>query len=51
MVSLSLVVEMGYSIPEISENVQSKVKDTIEGMTGMKVSGVDIAVSNINIED
>lgn len=49
-VSLSLVVLMGYSIPEVTTSVQEKVKSAIEGMTGLKVNAVDISIANVKVE-
>ena len=41
---------MGYSIPEVSRKVQEKVKNAIEGMTGLTVNAVDISISNIKVD-
>lgn len=44
---LALVVEYGYNIPAISQRVQDKVKSTIENMTGLEVSDVDIRIAGV----
>lgn len=46
-VSLSIVIGMGFSIPEVSKNVQEKVSGAIESMTGLGVGSVDIKISNV----
>lgn len=49
-VSLALVLEYGYNIPETSEKVQQKVKATIENMTGLEVSDVKIRIAGIDMK-
>lgn len=44
---LALIVEYGYNIPAISQRVQEKVKSTIENMTGLEVSDVDIRIAGV----
>lgn len=44
---LALIVEYGYNIPAISQRVQDKVKSTIETMTGLEVSDVDIRIAGV----
>lgn len=44
---VSIVIEYGYNIPEISSQVQTKVKQAIETMTGMEVSDVNIKVAGV----
>lgn len=46
-VSLSIVIGMGCSIPEVSKNVQEKVTGAIESMTGLAVNSVDIKIANV----
>ncbi len=50
-VDVGLVVEMGCNIPEVSRKVQEKVKTSIETMTGLKVSAVNIRIANVNIDN
>lgn len=51
IVELELVVEMGCSIPEVSRQVQEKVKAAVETMTGVKVGAVNIRIANVNIDN
>lgn len=46
---IALVVEYGYNIPAISQKVQEKVKSTIENMTGLKVTDVNIRIAGVNM--
>lgn len=46
---IALVVEYGYNIPVISQKVQEKVKSTIESMTGLKVTDVNIRIAGVNM--
>ena len=46
-VSLSIVIGMGSSIPEVSKNVQEKVTGAIESMTGLTVNSVDIKIASV----
>lgn len=48
-VRLSLNMKYGYEIPRVCEAVQEKVKSTIENMTGLTVSGVDIRIATVNV--
>lgn len=47
---LALIVEYGYNIPAISQKVQEKVKTTIENMTGLEVTDVDIRIAGVNMQ-
>lgn len=44
---LAIVVEYGAKIPDVSWNVQSKVKGDVEAMTGLSVSAVNVSVESI----
>lgn len=48
-VDLSLEVEYGTSIKKVSEDVQEKVKQAIENMTGLHVRVVNVVVSGIRM--
>ncbi len=50
-VDLSIILDYGYSIPEVTGNVQERVKNAIETMTGLKVSNVDIRVADVKMEN
>ena len=46
---LNLIVEFGYNIPAVSQKVQEKVKSTIENMTGLEVTDVNIRIAGVNM--
>ena len=46
-VSVYIVIEYGCCIPEIALEVQEKVKDAIEAMTGYEVQFVDVNVEGV----
>ncbi len=50
VIDISVVVKYGYKIHEVCRNIQTKVKSTIETMTGIRVSSVNIAVQSISFE-
>lgn len=47
MIDLHVVVEYGVNISEISYKVQNNVKRTVESMTGLNVSAVNIHIQNV----
>ena len=49
IVDLNLAVEYGVKIPEVVAAVQENVKKTVETMTGLKVSSVNVNVQSIYI--
>ncbi len=48
-VRLSLNLQQGYNVPKVCTAVQERVKDTIENMTGLKVSEVNIAIAGVDM--
>lgn len=50
-VTLTLNLKYGYSIMEISEKVQDKVKAAIENMTGLTVADVNIRVAGVDMPE
>ena len=46
-VKLSMNVRYGYSIPDVSRNVQDKVASAIESMTGLSVLDVNIRIAGV----
>lgn len=46
-VSISIVVNYGYKLQQVSMEVQEKIKSALEVMTGMKVSEVNVTVEGI----
>lgn len=51
VVGINLVVKYGYSIVTISSKVQEKVKGSVELMTGLKVSEVNVKVVSVEMKD
>lgn len=49
-VDISLELEYGNSIKKVSEEVQVKVKQAVENMTGLSVRVVNVVVSGIRLE-
>ena len=50
-VDVAINIAYGYSIPEVSAKVQDKVKSAIENMTGLTVSGVNVKIAGVNMEN
>ena len=50
-VSLALNLKYGYSVMEISNKVQEKVKTAIENMTGLTVADVNIRVAGVEVPE
>ena len=48
-IELNLAVEYGVKIPEVVSSVQENVKKTVETMTGLNVTAVNINVQNIYV--
>jgi len=48
-IDLYVIVEYGYRIPEVSWQIQEKVKESVETMTGLSVVEVNIHVQGVNI--
>ena len=51
MVDINVNLKYGYNVPEISSEIQEKVKTTIETMTGMEVTGVNIKIVNVVMDN
>ena len=48
-VDLSLMLEYGYNIPTTCGKVQERVKSTIENMTGLNVTDVNIRIASVDM--
>ena len=48
---LAITVDYGYDVIEVAKQVQNKVKAAIENMTGLTVSGVNVKIAGVNIEN
>ena len=49
VVKLSLVLDYGFEIPAVCEQVQEKVKTAVENMTGMKVSDIEVHIATVSV--
>ena len=49
-IDLALEMKYGYSIPKVSEQVQERVKNAIESMTGFTVERVDVRIVGIAVD-
>lgn len=45
-----IMIEYGYTIPEVAKSVQDSVSGAIESMTGLTVSAVNVSVGGISFE-
>ena len=48
-IDMMIKVKYGYSIPKMAEQVQAKVVQQIETMTGLSVSGVNVRIAGVNL--
>lgn len=48
-IDIFLVVEFGYPIPEVAENVQKEVKTAVEVMTGLTVTAINIHIVSVQM--
>ncbi|HHX17856.1 MAG TPA: Asp23/Gls24 family envelope stress response protein [Clostridium sp.] len=49
-IDLYIIVEYGCRIPDVSWDIQERVKETVETMTGLSVVEVNIHIQGVNIE-
>ena len=50
-VDVAINIAYGYSIPEVSKNVQDKVKSAIETMTGLTIAVVNIRIASVDMSE
>ena len=50
-VELAVVMGYGYNIPTTCGKIQEKVKSTIENMTGLTVSNVNIRIAGVDMKN
>ena len=50
VIDLYIIVDYGVRIPELAWEIQENVKNSVETMTGLTVSGVNINVTAIMVE-
>lgn len=46
-IDIFIVIEFGYPIPKVAENVQREVKQAVETMTGLTVTAVNVHVVSV----
>ena len=49
VIDMIMSVEYGYNIPQVVKKVQENVMETVENITGLKVSEINIMVNNISV--
>ena len=49
-VDVAINIAYGYNIPDISAKVQERIKTTIENMTGLTVSDVNVRIASVEID-
>lgn len=49
-VEVALNIAYGFSIPEVSEKVQDRVKNAIENMTGLSVEQVNVRIASVDMD-
>lgn len=50
-VFVSVILDYGYSIPEVSSKIQEKVVSAIETMTGLTVAEVNVKIAGVKVEN
>ena len=48
-VDLNLNIKYGYAIPEVSKNVQERVRTAIETMTGLEVGTINVRIASVDM--
>ena len=49
-IDVNIIVEYGTRIPDVAFEIQNRVKNAVEGMTGLKVTAVNVHVQGVNTE-
>lgn len=50
IINLYIIVKYGIKIPDVAFSIQNSVKNSVEGMTGLKVKSVNINVQGVTFE-
>lgn len=50
-VDVGINIAYGYSVPKTSKKVQEKVKASIENMTGLTVSSVNVRIASVSMDN
>ena len=48
-IAISLIMDYGYNIPTTCGKVQDKIKSTVENMTGLTVTDVNVRISGVDM--
>lgn len=48
---LNLNIKYGYAIPEVSGNVQERVRTAVENMTGLEVGAVNVRIASVDMAE
>lgn len=49
-IDVNIIVEYGVRIPDVAYEIQTRVKKAVEGMTGLKVSEVNIHIQGVKTQ-
>ena len=49
-IDVNIIVEYGSRIPDVAYEIQNRVKKSVENMTGLKVTEVNVHVQGVNTE-
>ena len=49
-IDVNIIVEYGSRIPDVAFEIQNRVKKSVESMTGLKVTEVNVHVQGVNTE-
>ncbi len=50
-IEINIIVRYGVNIKEVGQNIQSKVKEEVESMTGNKVEKIIVNVQGVKVDD
>jgi len=49
-IDVNIIVEYGARIPDVAYEIQNRVKNSIESMTGLKIEEVNVHIQGVNTE-
>lgn len=49
-IDVNIIVNYGVRIPDVAFDIQTKVKKSVENMTGLNVEEVNVHVQGVNVE-
>ncbi len=50
-VDLNLNIKYGFAIPEVSANVQDRVRTVVETMTGLEVATINVRIASVDMKE